>query len=378
MTKAGSTACAYDVVVVGGGFYGCRLAILARQYFERVLLVEKESDLMQRASFVNQARIHNGYHYPRSLLTAMRSRVNFPRFSNEYKGCVVKNFQKIYAIARHGSKVNARAFERFCARIGAPIEEAPANVSSLFHSSLIEKAFLVTEYAFDSAKLKNLVSEQLHDASVDIRMGTEVNSIQRSAELMAVGLQKEGSEQTITARLVFNCTYSYINSLLSSSISALIPLTHELTEMPLVQVPLDLQDMGITVMDGTFFSVMPFPSKNLHSLSHVRYTPHVCWRDDKDDKLIPSEKIFKEFEKKTRFTHMLKDAQRYIPTLAKSEYRESIWEIKTILPRSETDDSRPILCSRNSSMKNLISVIGGKIDNIYDVEEVVKQVLIES
>ena len=30
-----------------------------------------DADLMQRASYANQARVHNGYHYPRSLLTAL-------------------------------------------------------------------------------------------------------------------------------------------------------------------------------------------------------------------------------------------------------------------------------------------------------------------
>lgn len=71
----------WDAVVIGGGFYGCAIAVfLARQRNWRVCLVEQEKALMTRASYNNQARVHNGYHYPRSFVTAYRSRINLPRF----------------------------------------------------------------------------------------------------------------------------------------------------------------------------------------------------------------------------------------------------------------------------------------------------------
>ena len=82
----------YQHIVIGGGFYGCIVAEQLAKNSNKVLLIEKESDLMQRASYVNQARIHQGYHYPRSILTSLRSRVNFPRFINDYAPCVYKEF----------------------------------------------------------------------------------------------------------------------------------------------------------------------------------------------------------------------------------------------------------------------------------------------
>ena len=66
---------------------------------------------------------------------------------------------------------------------------------------------------------------------------------------------------------------------------------------------------------------------------------------------------------------MLKDAQRYLPVVGDCRYVESLWEVKTVLPQSETDDSRPILFSRNPALPNLISIMGGKIDNIFDIRE---------
>ncbi len=63
---------------------------------------------------------------------------------------------------------------------------------------------------------------------------------------------------------------------------------------------------------------------------------------------------------------MIRDAARYLPCLRKCRYRDSLWEIKTVLPRSDMDDSRPILFNRDHGLKNLTCVMGGKIDNVYD------------
>ena len=74
-----------QALVIGGGFYGCEVALeLERLGLAPIYLVEREPDLFARASYVNQARVHNGYHYPRSLVTAERSQRNFSRFCRDY------------------------------------------------------------------------------------------------------------------------------------------------------------------------------------------------------------------------------------------------------------------------------------------------------
>ena len=99
----------FDSIIVGGGFYGARLARMLRERGGRVLLVERESRLLGRASLRNQARVHNGYHYPRSILTSLRSRLNYARFLTEYADCVDESFTHYYAIATrlqgHGEPV---------------------------------------------------------------------------------------------------------------------------------------------------------------------------------------------------------------------------------------------------------------------------------
>ena len=76
----------WDALVIGGGFFGCRVAQHLASFLDGVVMVEEAEDLLQRASYANQARVHQGYHYPRSLLTAIRSRVNFARFAGSANG----------------------------------------------------------------------------------------------------------------------------------------------------------------------------------------------------------------------------------------------------------------------------------------------------
>ena len=151
-----------------------------------------------------------------------------------------------------------------------------------------------------------------------------------------------------------------------------VPLKHELTELALVEPPAELRSLGVTVMDGPFFSIMPFPARGLHSLSHVRYTPHGHWYDD-DRPNRAADEVFSRSDRTTAYPHMVRDAARYLPVIANCRYRDSLWEVKTVLPRSETDDSRPILFKPDFGLSGYHLVMGGKIDNVYDILDVIEK-----
>ncbi|WFE67741.1 FAD-dependent oxidoreductase [Thiomicrospira sp. R3] len=353
-------------VVIGGGFYGVNIALyLAQQNKGQVVLLEKENGLLTRASYHNQARVHNGYHYPRSFTTAYRSRINLPRFAADWPDAVKTDFTKLYAIARNNSKVTAKQFTRFCKEIGATIEPSE-DYSHLFNNRLIEQAFLVEEYAFDASVLAAWAQEQLKLAGIELLLSASVTEITNKQPGLVVSYGYKESIQKISAEKVFNCTYSGLNQFGGDFIGTHTKLKHEVTEMALMQMPDNLKNIGITVMDGPFFSMMPFPARGLHTLSHVRYTPHFNWLDEKG--VNPYEKLAL-YEKQTRVDRMVRDVQRYIPDVAKAEYRDSLFEVKTILVKNETDDGRPILFEEYPDLPGLYSVLGGKIDNIYDVLE---------
>ncbi|MDH5712100.1 MAG: FAD-binding oxidoreductase [Gammaproteobacteria bacterium] len=365
-----------DVIVIGGGFFGMYIAEHFSKQGSRVILLEKDQDFMQRASFVNQARVHNGYHYPRSILTALRSSKSFPRFVHEFKDCIDDSFEKYYMIGKLLSNVTARQFALFCNRIGLPCDPATSKITSLVNPQLIDAVFSTTEYAFDAVKLKQAMLNRLELAGVDCRLGIAATRVQRhNAELIVESFDASlQADIVFSAKQVLNCSYSMTNNILANSDIDRISLKHELTEMCLIEVPDELKHVGITVMCGPFFSVMPFPSAGLHSLSHVRYTPHFQWYDSKETPYLNAHDYFENISKKSNWRKMILDASRYLPILNDSNFIKSIWEVKTILPHSESDDSRPILFKPNYGLPGLHTVMGGKIDNVYDiVHEIDKQ-----
>ncbi|HEY8038130.1 MAG TPA: FAD-dependent oxidoreductase [Methylobacter sp.] len=366
MTNAFPTV---DAVIVGGGFYGAAIATyLAKQRgLKHIVLVERESALLSRASYNNQARVHNGYHYPRSFTTAYRSRVNLPRFMRDWPEAVKQDFTKLYAIARRNSKVTAKQFVRFCKEIGAKIEPADQPLRQLFEPRLIEEVFLVEEYAFDSSKLASWAEAELKESCVELRLETRVTAISKVGDVLKVVMQKkDGGEDIVAGRFVFNCTYSGLNQLVGDFPGTLANLKQEITEMALMQVPPVLKELGITLMDGPFFSMMPFPALGLHTLSHVRYTPHLHWNDQRG--VDPYRKL-NDYDRATRVDRMVRDVGRYLPAVREANYVDSLFEVKTVLVKNEGDDGRPILFEKHPELPGCYSVLGGKIDNIYDILE---------
>jgi glycine/D-amino acid oxidase-like deaminating enzyme len=343
-----------DAVVIGGGFFGCSIALALRKMgLRRVVLVERERAIMQRASYVNQARVHNGYHYPRSLPTAERSRMNFVRFCHDFAYALRTDFRQIYAVARNSS-VNASQFERFCHEIQAPCHTAPRAVERLFDSSLIAASYVTREVAFDTAAIRRAVERAMHKASIEV-------VLQCSARIVAAKgawVEVEGTRlPRVRTNYLFNCTYADLDL---AGVALRSRVKRELTELALIEVPAGLWSLGITVVDGPFFSAIPFPAECCHSLSHVRYTPHSSWVESHRADVLPT---------KTNWQFMLRDAARYVPSLAQSTYRRSLFELKAVLEQNEDNDGRPILFEHSAMSSRLISVMGGKIDNIYDVLE---------
>ena len=362
----------YDAGVVGGGFFGCSLAVhLARDRRQRVALFEKEDDLLQRASFANQARVHNGYHYPRSLITAIRCRVNFPRFLADYGDCIAGDIETYYAVGRLFSSTTAAQYRRFCESIGAPIRPAPSRIRRLFNPDLVEDVFSVHELSFDAVRLKAHLRRRLLEHAVDVRVGCEVGRVGASGGGgLEISVSTPQGPVTVSAAALYNCAYSGINHVLAASGLPLIHLKHELTEMPIVEVPEEIHGKAFTMMCGPFFSLMPFPPRGLYTLSHVRYTPHAEIHDVSGTHWRDPRTLLRAANRRSHYPQMIRDAARYMPCLSDCKQVDSIWEVKTLLPRSEVDDSRPVLYREDCGIAGLSCVLGGKIDNVYDVLEV--------
>ncbi|MDB4913859.1 MAG: hypothetical protein JWM95_1503, partial [Gemmatimonadetes bacterium] len=366
-----------DVAVIGGGFYGLRIGGMAARSGLRTILLEQHAHFLGRASFVNQARIHGGYHYPRSVLTAIRARELYARFRQEFAEAVGAEFQHVYAIARQQTLVGAREFAEFCRRIDAPLSPAPRALAAQFDSNTVEQTFLADEGVFDAHRLADMALEAALSAGVECAPHVTAVAVAPGAHRrLRLSWRQNDVTGTTEADWVVNASYAALNQVPANSGLQPIPLIHELAELSIVQPPPSMLGMGVTVMDGPFWSCIPFPALRAHSLSHVRYTPHARWHSDdtattEKMRLMPASE-----QRESHAALMQRDAARFLPAMRDARHHTSLWEIKTVLPRSSGDDGRPILVHRHDDAPGFISILGAKIDSVYDVEDELRELIV--
>ncbi|OSQ34516.1 hypothetical protein THS27_25295 [Thalassospira sp. MCCC 1A01428] len=356
-----------DFIIIGGGFYGCCLALCLRSITDSIAVIEAGDQIMTRASRVNQARVHTGFHYPRSMLTAVKSMVLHRRFAEDFPAAVVSDFRMLYGVARHRSRVPVARFWRMFHEMGAPIAKASASQSALFNPDLVEAVFDCTESAFDYSVLRTDLMARMDALNMDLRLNTEVATLFEDDTGVTVGLS---NGQELRAGTVFNVTYGHVNQILRKAGLPEACIKHELAEIALAEIPSELEGQAVTLMDGPFFSVMPYPAEQLYSLTHVRYTPHLNWIDTPDT--MSPYSVAKAYRGPSRAYQMKVDAQRYVPCLADLKIRKVLFDVKTVLLKNEQDDGRPILFQRNPDTSRIVSILGGKIDNIYDLFELIR------
>lgn len=67
-------------------------------------------------------------------------------------------------------------------------------------------------------------------------------------------------------------------------------------------------------------------------------------------------------------------ARKYLRDEYGFQYSHSLFSMKPILKASEIDDSRPTVIKQFSSKPTFISVLSGKINTVYDLDEVLTNV----
>ncbi len=92
--------------VLGGGWYGCHIASHLMVAGHQVELHEIRDKLFGGASGANPARLHLGFHYPRSHQTRALSQSNYREFMDVYGNLTRGVGVNIYAIADRDSLVD--------------------------------------------------------------------------------------------------------------------------------------------------------------------------------------------------------------------------------------------------------------------------------
>lgn len=332
------------VAVVGAGIFGISTALeLAKNPDFHVEVFEKSTDILQAASYVNQGRLHRGYHYPRCLKNAKLFARTIDEFLDSYGKVVFSPKHYIYAISRYDSKTTANQYEKFCKKAGLSLEPI---TSPLLNKLEIEQAYQVEEQLIDLSLLKEICWQKLNNSNVTVRLN----------------LTAPSNVTELFGEVVY-CTYASINT----STSHLDPnppsFQYQICEKPILRLPSVFANTSLVVFDGPFVAVDPWGRSGNHIMTHVTEAAHQSHFGatpvfDKnllelcDRGIIINPSI-------TKFPLIIASAARFVPQLANAHHVGSLFIVKILPTSKDKSDYRPTLVRKIG--KNVTVVLAGKI-----------------
>ncbi|MFH5232795.1 FAD-dependent oxidoreductase [Antrihabitans spumae] len=325
---------------MGAGLFGITSALLLSRDGWNVRLVEQRPSIMSGASGNNIFRLHRGYHYPRSIETAVASQESEIQFVGEYGDAVIYSSEHLYAISKSDSLTSAEDFLAHCRTISLPFTKVE---NPIFRRGSVDLVVRAEEARIDPRALITICKQKLRESEVDVRCGT--------------GVTPELATQ-------FDFLVLANNSGINDTASALdlpVPVRqYELCEVAVVdRVPVG--DRDIVVMDGGFISLSPFgraPGKYLlydvvNSVQSTQVSaicqlhPEHAYRDQWEES-IPSS-----------FDAMKANACQFLEGFENVRRCRSLWSIRTVLPNVDATDERPTTVEWLAP--TVLSVFSGKL-----------------
>lgn len=326
------------VAVIGGGLFGCTAAVEAARAGHEVHLFEAKNDILRGASGHNQARLHEGYHYPRSPETVRACQNANHLFRKEYGKAVVKSDNRFYSIARD-SKTDPWEYIEFCRRHGLEHQhhEWPRRLDGL------QLTLKVKEDAIDVDILRGLIAHKLLAEGVKVRFGAEPVSFDRY----------------IIATYGQPCAPGWCKALVDLPKPA---YQFEVCEAVVIRLPEGLEGISIVIMDGEFCCLDPIAGTDLHMLSHVKHSIHAT-----NDGFKPAVPRYLDGLLNAGIVHssnskvgkILKESARYMPFLNEAEYEGSIFTVKAVLSGQDATDARPTLIEQVDD--RVVRIFSGKM-----------------
>jgi len=369
----------FDYIVVGGGLFGVYTALHLAQRKHAVCLLEKEDRLFTKAAVVNQARLHSGYHYPRSVATANQCICHKDRFARDHIQFINSSFKQYYAIDKHKSRVDSFQFEEFCRAIKAKALVVADHF--LFNYDHLERVFLAEEVSFDPRLVASFYTAKVQDdPNISLRLNAEIAGVEARNGAWKVGYRSvddHGVQKTLAAPCVINATYAGTNGINRLFGMKEMELKYELTEIVLVRSN-ELKGIGLTVMDGKFASIMPYGLTGLLVLSSVYYTPHKVSFEDlpRFDCQQSNKQCRPDFlarcdtcsaKPASNYPQMIRQVSTYLKNVH-LKYCSSMYAIKAKLRSSAVDDRRPTKVMKLHENPDFICVFAGKVNCIYEIE----------
>lgn len=333
------------VAIVGAGIFGLISAIKLSSSGFIVDVYEKNDEILKGASGANQYRVHRGYHYPRSIETALECMESTPRFEKIFKKAINGNEQIVhmYSISKLNSKVNKQQYESFLTKLGLDFKEMLVDSSNLLGQ------YIIKENLYDPEIMKSILSSKLYASDVKINLNSKVKK-----------LDDLNHDYKVVA------TYSANNYLIDNPEE----YQYEIVEKPLVKLPKAFRNLSNVIMDGPFFCFDPLLNSDYHLLGNVTHAIHKT-----NVGKLPDIRGFEHLINKgliqnpspSKITLFIEDFKEYYPDLGNVDHIGSYYTVRTVLKNRDYDDARPTYLKRHD--KNIFSIFSGKIVTALNVAD---------
>lgn len=321
------------VRVLGGGWYGCHLALALKQRGVTVELHEVSEQLFNGASGGNPARLHLGFHYPRSDLTRAACQDHQKAFLAHYGFLTRPVKMNIYAIAAQDSMVDWGTYKKVLRGEVDFLEVHPEE----WGLKNVEGAMLTGERHILVNNARLWFAEQLKDVVVYNKSPLDSGDFD--------------FDWTI------DCTFCSNDG---AGIDRYEPCVTGLLEGPV--------DRAVTIMDGPFPSIYPWnESLGISSITSALYTP---FRKDCKTWHQAREVLngLNMFEIRKQVELMRTQMEKYWPSSYDSyRFVDAKLSIRA-MPRSGSDAR---LVDVRETGRRTLTVRAGKIDAILYAEDLI-------
>lgn len=333
------------IAVVGAGLYGCSAAFMLARAGHNVTLYDRSLEIMGGASAINQGRLHRGYHYPRSPETIEECLATQKDFTEEFSNTFLKATRTVYAIAKD-SKTSPSQFEAVCKDFNLMLIAVDAGYAGLSKEH-IEASYLAHEYKIDLTALRRECINKLYAAKVTIELGTPFEP-----------------EYADDFDFVVLAAYSNNNQLLYNFNLPMDVHRFELVEKIMVQVPENLANLSVVVLDGEYCSIDPSWCSPFLYVGHVKHAVHHAHEGYSSDvpfnfPLNRLNRYYSRMEDHTRFNEMLEAAEKFVPAMAQADYVGSAYTIRAV--EAGVDDTDRRLSAIKQHSAKIFSVFSGKL-----------------
>lgn len=362
--------------IVGGGWYGCHLALSLAKLGYEVVLFERNSDIFTGVSGKFGIRLHKGPHYPRSKSTRQHCRESFHAFRSTYPELVVDHEYSVYALGTMDAdgnppKVDVATFDSVC-RESEECRELKLDTigyQNLHMAMTIEEPSVVL-----GDRLRNAFWTKLAQANVTVICNYPVEKLSQLDE-KTVLTGHDGTEHYFD-KIINSTGYQ---SLIPDTLKDDFPLEMEVIYQPcLALIYKDLRPgekpFSFIVMDGWFPCLMPCIDSvdydNTYILTHGSYTIMASCATATEASAILDAVTDTFIEDKVKPSSASEMARFWPEFSERFEYQG--WKGAVLAKLVTKCEFRSAVTFEH---KNVINIIPGKVSNIFDAQKEVTALL---